>query len=571
MSDDKYLFQDEDDEIMFQDEDDTQETVEPADESSWKVLIVDDDADVHRMTKFVLSHVSYASHPIEFVSCYSGEEAKEYIKGNKDVSVILLDVVMETDDAGLKVVKYIREELENNVVRIILRTGQPGQAPEQEVIVNYDINDYKSKTELTSDQLFTSLISALRSYKDLVTIEKNRISLERIIKASSNIFELQSEKKFVSGILKQFVTILGMDEETDKLKASGFSAFKQDGSLKIVGVTGKYGEDLINKEIHEAIDPKDISLVDQALVEKRSLYSGKVYVGYYKFTEDIIYIVYIKKEAPIEEWEHHIIEVFNTNIAVASANVYLNQELENLVRERTTELEIANSKLKALSLSDPLTALFNRRYIYEHVSNISTNFIKNKIKTFQGYERRNINIKELIFGVYILDIDHFKLINDTYGHESGDIVLKQLADYLKKSTRADDFVVRWGGEEFLIILQNTNREFLDKFAEKILTDIKSLPMELEKSDTTIHITCSVGYTKLPFIEPKPDSFNLHDIINIADYGLYTAKKNGRDRACRIDPRIMDSLTDDAKNYISKLSISSPLKEDYISLKETFSK
>ena len=106
--------------------------------------------------------------------------------------MILLDVVMETDDSGLQLVHYIREELHNRTVRIVLRTGQPGKAPAAKVILEYDINDYKEKTELTLDKMLVTVISALRSYNFITTIENNRKGLKKIIDASSDIFERQS-------------------------------------------------------------------------------------------------------------------------------------------------------------------------------------------------------------------------------------------------------------------------------------------------------------------------------------------------------------------------------------------
>ena len=129
----------------------------------WKVLIVDDEPEVHAVTRLALNDFSFQQKKLEFISAYSGAEAKKVLAAQPDIAVVLLDVVMETDDAGLLVASHIRETLHNHFVRIILRTGQPGQAPERQVIVNYDINDYKSKTELTAQKLFTVMMSSLRS------------------------------------------------------------------------------------------------------------------------------------------------------------------------------------------------------------------------------------------------------------------------------------------------------------------------------------------------------------------------------------------------------------------------
>lgn len=176
------IFDAEDENLVFIEEDPVEE--KPI-ESSWKVLIVDDEIEIHDITKLALKEFIFENKSITFFSAYSGKEAKEIIKNNDDIALILLDVVMETEEAGLAVVKYIRDILNNKIVRIILRTGQPGQIPEDVVIVNYDINDYKSKTELTNKKLFTTVVTALRSFSSLNQIESSKSELEKIAAASA--------------------------------------------------------------------------------------------------------------------------------------------------------------------------------------------------------------------------------------------------------------------------------------------------------------------------------------------------------------------------------------------------
>ena len=118
---------------------------------------------------------------------------------------------METDAAGLDLVEYIRNELKNETVRIILRTGQPGQAPERRVIVQYDINDYKAKTELTADKLFTSLTAALRSYQQLERMVQTRRGLEIIIDAASTLYDFKSMQRLAEGVLTQIASLLNVD------------------------------------------------------------------------------------------------------------------------------------------------------------------------------------------------------------------------------------------------------------------------------------------------------------------------------------------------------------------------
>ena len=127
-------------------------------QSCWKLLIVDDEPEVHNKTKTVLKKINFKNRGIEFYSAYSGSQAIEMLKKDPNIDVVLLDVIMETDDAGLITVKKIRDELQNKEVRIVLRTGQPGLFDEKEIIVKYDIDDYKDKTELTSTKLFLTMI-----------------------------------------------------------------------------------------------------------------------------------------------------------------------------------------------------------------------------------------------------------------------------------------------------------------------------------------------------------------------------------------------------------------------------
>lgn len=127
----------------------------------WSVLIIDDDQEVHAVTKLALHDFEYDNKQLNLVSAYSEKEAKEILSKKSDFAFVLLDIVMESNVAGLNIIDYIRNELNNKFIRIIIRTGQPGYAPEQEIINKYDINDYKEKTELTTTKLYTTSRNAL--------------------------------------------------------------------------------------------------------------------------------------------------------------------------------------------------------------------------------------------------------------------------------------------------------------------------------------------------------------------------------------------------------------------------
>ncbi|WP_069471016.1 ATP-binding response regulator [Candidatus Marithrix sp. Canyon 246] len=191
------------DDIIFQDDDIFEEVQKQ--EETWEILIIDDEEDVHQLTHFVLDDYSYQGKKLKFVSAYSAEEAKLVFDQHPNMAVIFLDVVMETNDAGLKLVEYIRERLNNHLVRIILRTGQAGYAPEKQVIIKYDINDYKNKTELTDQKLFTVMTSSLRNYSDIKTIESYRHHLED--KVAERTLELKEKNEILLQLNQQLTNL----------------------------------------------------------------------------------------------------------------------------------------------------------------------------------------------------------------------------------------------------------------------------------------------------------------------------------------------------------------------------
>ncbi len=166
--------------LLFKAEEATKDVVQK--KGAWKIIISDDDYEVHAVTHLALGDYSFEGRPLQFLSAYNGRETLELVRNNPDTAVLLLDVVMEEEDTGLKVVEGIRNELGNQFLRIILRTGQPGQAPQMRVIRDFDINDYKEKTELTDQKLFAAITTSLRSYRDLRIIEQHTRRIEEALR-----------------------------------------------------------------------------------------------------------------------------------------------------------------------------------------------------------------------------------------------------------------------------------------------------------------------------------------------------------------------------------------------------
>ena len=169
----------------------------------WKILVVDDEPAIHQVTKLALRNLTVMGRPSILINALSAQDAREQLAKHPDIAVVLLDVVMETEDAGLEFIKHIREQAGNALVRIILRTGQPGQAPERQVMVDYDINDYKEKTELTAAKLFTSVMSSIRTYNHLQAMVRCERAVEVLGYLNGEVFAAADSSCLSSALVAQ--------------------------------------------------------------------------------------------------------------------------------------------------------------------------------------------------------------------------------------------------------------------------------------------------------------------------------------------------------------------------------
>ncbi len=266
----------------------------------------------------------------------------------------------------------------------------------------------------------------------------------------------------------------------------------------------------------------------------------------------------------IERFE--IIKILSSQVAISIENAQLYEKLEEKVNERTKQLELANIELKELTLHDPLTKLHNRRYMYEFISSVAENFIKEKTLVYFNNQKRDSSIGANVLGVFLIDIDNFKKVNDTFGHAAGDEVLKNIANILRNIIRKDDFIIRWGGEEFLIILNKTKLEYLDMFSKKVLDAVGKNPTKLP-NDMEITKTCSIGFTSLPLDTNFTELLSLEQTINLCDFALYKAKQSGKDCAIYISlKKVNDIKQDNLKSYLTNLTQDNCFNDKFFNLK-----
>jgi len=377
------------DDFLFIDDSCDDEIIDDLDSGVWKVLIVDDDPEIHSVTQLALSDLSVLGKRLEYLHAYTGEEANQIIEDTEDIVLVLLDVVMETDDAGLNVVRHIREHLGRQDVRIVLRTGQPGYAPEESVIKDYDINDYKTKTELTRRKLVTTVYAAIRSYQQIKIVSDNQAGLEKILDATSELLELHSVSEFISGVIDQVFGLVDCEEILFCARGQGIIERADDLSLYVLGQKGL--SPTICFEKVDSLEDQSVALLLKENFQKKCHCFEDDHAILYLASGAIKAVVYIKLKAELTELDKTLLEVFTSSTSVGYANVHLFQ------------------KLSDAAYNDWLTALPNRLKF----SSILDDFSQSK------------NLDSV---AALIDINHFSDINDGLGQDIGNQLLIAVAD-----------------------------------------------------------------------------------------------------------------------------------------------
>lgn len=398
------------DEILIE-EDLEIEALENISQRTWKIAIVDDDEDVHRATEFSLLDVKILGRRLEFIHTYSKAETHQRFAVESNIAVVLLDVVMETEHAGLELVCFIRDELKWRDTRIILRTGQPGYAPEEEAIRDYDINDYKTKNELTRKKLLTSLTAAIRSYDQLRTIEASRRGLHQII-ASSSAFTMQDGiEEFASGVITQIAALCGVPSEGLLCaQCDGEAQFDNSMKYSVIASAGQY-QNLMNRSIDDIDNPVIRDSLRRALTERVSLFEENNMTLFFSGRGKRAIAAFIELPYALSEVDLQLLEVFCFNLGVCIDNLGL------------------VSQLKSYAFRDQLLLLPNRLRFIEQIDQIISNSMSDQM-------------------VCLIDIDDFASINDVLGHRYGDLLLRSVANRLQNALGSKTFLARVGGDVF---------------------------------------------------------------------------------------------------------------------------
>ena len=475
-----------DDDLLFIDED-----RDPRDsaiqEPCWRILIVDDDHDVHEATEFALSGVEILGRQLELIHAYSGREAVARLEREPDVAVVLLDVVMESDDAGLKTVEAIRQELMLLNIRIILRTGQPGQAPEADTITRYDINDYKTKSELTHARLFTTLTSAIRSYSQLKCLDASRLGLEKIVAASNQFIAEKGLNTFADGVITQLASLIGVAPEGLVCAASADEADHPE-QYRVIAAAGRHSH-LIQRRLDEIDNVHIARSLNQVLRNHYSIVGQRDVTLFFRKNHEEGFAAYIESAAPIREVDQHLLEIFCTNIALCAKNI-------DLVNE-----------LRRDALIDRQVNLPNRNALVAELD-------------------RHIKAGARSEVVALINIDQFSATNDMLGHAYGDALLIAIAQRLRALFDSSVFIARLSGDAFALA---GPAQLLDAPS---IQRLFASPFLIDEIDHSVSVCLGIA----PFAGCNEGQ----DVLKNAHVALRRAKALGIGQAITFSPEIGDA-------------------------------
>ncbi len=446
-------------------------------ERAWRILVVDDDREVHAATEFALSGANILGRPLEFLHAYSAAEAEQILRAARDIAVVLLDVVMERADAGLELVRTIRGTLGNADVRVILRTGQPGYAPEIDAVREYDINDYKTKAELSRGRLYTALTTAIRSYDQIHALNRNRRGLDLVIGASRTLMARQGIRDFTAATLIQMSELLGGAIE-------GFICSHPSGQepemAQVFAANGRFTV-LHDQPVSALADARARQAMAGTLRARRSAFADDSATLYIRGKMGPDIGVHLRTGRALDEIERRLLDVYCANISVALGNVYLVELLQDQAK------------------NDQLLRLPNRLAFIQIVD----------LARQAGLGSQT---------VALLDIDHFSQINAALGHGYGDSLLVAVKERLVASLPAACRLARIGEDTFAVLGAD------QLLQPPMLFEPFRSPFIVEGGEYTVSV--SIGLARLSDVDGDGS-----DALKAANIALKQSKEHARGEYC----------------------------------------
>jgi diguanylate cyclase len=445
----------------------------------WRCLIVDDDDGVHQAIVFAMNNQLVEGRPIEWLHARSAEEGCDLLAREKDIAVILLDVVMEHEKAGLDMVRTIRVRMGLHDTRIVLHTGQPGFAPEIAAIRDYDINDYRTKSELTRNHIYTCLATAIRTYRQIRRIEASRLQLRRIIQAGNSLMREPDEAAFAASALVQLSEVFGVP-------AIGCALLRDEGDdpehLRVVTTCGSCGSCM------EGQIDSDRMLCQRGLPENEVEWSGNGVALTIRARSGACLILYLRLEPGIREWvDNSVTETFIAHVAACLDNhSLLGQMHHDAYYDRA--LGISNRR----RLGDLIDACY----------------------ALATQDRQVLSL---------VDIDRFGEINEALGQSFGDALLKAVVDRLHACVPKSVALARVSADVFAVF------GVQDCVTPEYMLSLFATPLLVHEEDTMVSVT--IGMTRLADVDQGCGA----TVLEAAFQALRTAKAMQRGQLAWYSP------------------------------------
>lgn len=441
----------------------------------WKLLSVEDDPTYQASLLYSLGNLEYDGIPVEILTTGSAAEAATLLSAHPDIAVLLLDVVMEDDDSGLRLVNTIRERLGNHQIRIILLTGQPGMAPRKDVMRQYDIDDYWQKADLKADQLITLITGNLRTWVYINELERARQGLQLLVEASRAITSKRDLQSFSHTLLEQIGNIIGAGEGGIVSAVSNASESLEEA--EVMASTGCYAGD--ESKVLLLIDDHAInSDLANALAEKRHIFRDSYNVLYFGTAEidPREYLTVIKSETRPSRYHINLLQVFAEQVSGGFANIAL------------------NNRLSELAYYDDLLNIPNR------------NWLVWEMKRLSRQERAKLQLT-------LIDLDRFSDVTVTLGTAFSDKLIEQMYRQLKE--KLDDYIsiARTGLDSFAILGHRDTAP-----TDATIKSLVGRPLNIDGAEHSLSITASsLPLSELDHLQPR-------EILRIAECCIDTARQ-----------------------------------------------
>lgn len=384
----------------------------------WLVLIVDDDPSVHSVTRLALRDMAHAGRKLLFLSAYSASDARQMLAVYPDIALILLDVVMEAEDSGLRLVRTVREEMGNHDVRIILRTGQPGQAPEREVVERYDINDYRAKDELTARRLWTSVYTALRAFEQIQQLDDHRVGLTHVLDATARLFGEHDPERLAHAAVDALKGVMGPGTGVLLIRCDRLPDGTT-GEPRLLAGIGEGGLAMTPGALSHLVPAEIGQQVAAALASGAPEQGAAWFAISTPLTRDAAIVLHLSRLAPGKRPDAGMLSLFARSVAVSLENARL---VAQLSKDRT---------------HDGATGLLNRLGFIQA--------IEGRLAQMQSG-----GVDAVAVG--IIDLRHFRDINQELGVAAGDRLLATTAQRVAAAAGPAAVCGRTGADQFALLL-----------------------------------------------------------------------------------------------------------------------